>query len=298
MRKRFSLLAIALVFAGTVFAEAPAAHAQLQQGESMTISPASSKLTVDAGKVVEGKITVVNDGTEPYEFVLYARPYSIVDNQYDSPNFTQVTPATDVYKWLSFPKTKYRIEAGQTITADYTMRVPADAAPGGHYGVIFAETQPTGEQPTGSMILRKKRAGSVMYVTVNGQYKVAGQEKDWSIPFWQPLPPLKTSLSAKNEGNTDFTNTTRLVVKDIFGTTKYDVKKEFQVLPGTTRTMDLEWAEALWFGFYKVETYQEFLDKSYKHEGYVLMMPRFIPFLLVVMIGGGIAYAYLRRRKK
>lgn len=298
MRKRFFLVAIIVAFLGASFGEAPAAYAQLQEGESMTISPASSKVTVDAGKVVEGKITIVNDGTEGYEFVLYARPYSIVDNRYDNPNFTQVTQRSDVYKWVSFPKTKYRIEAGATITADYTMRVPADAAPGGHYGVIFAETQPESEQPTGSMILRKKRAGSIMYVTVNGEYKVGGQEKDWSIPFWQSLPPLKTSLSATNEGNTDFTNATRLIVKDVFGTTKYDVKKEFQILPGTTRSMDLEWANALWFGFYKVETQQEFLDKSYRHEGYVLMMPRFLPFLIVAVIAIGGAYAYLRRRKK
>lgn len=298
MRKRLVLIAIAVIFLGASLGEAPVAQAQLQSGESMTISPASNKLVVDAGKVVDGKITIVNDGSEGYDFVVYARPYSIIDNQYSSPNFTQVTPTSDVYKWLSFPQTKYRIESGATVTVPYTMRVPADAAPGGHYGVIFAETQPESEQPTGSMILRKKRAGSLMYVTVNGEYKLSGQEKPGSIPFWQSLPPLTTTVSAQNDGNTDFASKTRLVVKDIFGTTKYDVKKEFQVLPGTTRTMNLEWAQALWFGFYKVETHQEFLDKSFTREGYVLMMPRFLPILLVVMIGIGIVYAYLRQRKK
>lgn len=298
MRRRFVLFFIAAVVVCAGFGEAPRAQAQASSGESMTISPVSNKLTVDAGATVEGKITIVNDGSQGYDFILYARPYSIIDNQYDNPNFTQVTATTDVYKWVSFPQTKYYIEAGATVTAPYTIRVPKDAAPGGHYGVAFAETQPLSQQPAGSMILRKKRAGSILYVTVNGDYKLSGQVQDWSIPSWQSLPPLRASVSTRNDGNADFTDTARLVVKDVFGKTKYDVKKEFQVLPGTTRTMDLEWAKALWFGFYKVETHQEFLGKSYKHEGYVLMMPRFVPILLVVMIVTGILYAYLRRRKK
>ncbi len=297
MRKRFAFFFAAGLLAVASFTEAPVVSAQAQQGESMTVSPVSRKLSVDAGATASGKITIVNDGSLAYDFMLYARPYSIVGDRYDTPDFKTVTDTSDVYKWVTFPQTKYTIAAGATITADYTMRVPKDAAPGGHYGIIFAETQPSGQQPSGSMILRKKRTGSILYVTVNGDYKLSGSEGAWSIPAWQPLPPLRASLSARNDGNADFTDTTRLVVKDVFGKTKYDVKKEYQVLPGTTRTMDLEWAKALWFGFYKVEIQQEFLGKSYKHDGYVLMMPRFVPLLLVFMIIIGIAYAYVRRRK-
>lgn len=282
---------------GAAFVEAPSAHAQLQSGESMTLSPTSSKLNLDAGSVHEGKVTIVNDGSQPYDFLLYARPYSIIDNQYNNPNFTEVNSTTDVYKWVSFPKTKYRVEAGATVTAPYTMRIPKDAAPGGHYGIIFAETQPADEQPSGSMILRKKRVGSILYVTVNGDYKLVGNIEEPSTPFWQSSPPLRAYVTASNDGNADFTDSTRMIVKDVFGNTKYDVKKDFQVLPATSRTMTLEWSKALWFGFYKVETHQSFLGKSAKHESFVLMMPRFIPILLAVMILIGGIYAILRRRK-
>lgn len=298
MRKRFVLFLFALLFVGCEVVGVSTASAQAQTGESITLSPVSNKTVIDAGKTVEGKLTIVNDGSETYDFLLYARPYSIVDNEYDKPNFTNVTNTTDVYKWLSFPQTKYTIAAGATVTANYSMRVPKDAAPGGHYGVIFAETQPKSEQPEGSMILRKKRVGSILYVTVNGEYKLSGKDAGASIPLWQSSPPLQTTVSTENDGNTDFATATRLVVKDVFGNTKYDVKKQFQVLPDTTRTMTLEWAQASWFGFYKVETYQEFLGKSVKHEGYVLMMPRFIPLIFVVVILIGGSYALVRRRKK
>lgn len=273
-------------------------HAQLADGESITLSPTNTKTTIDAGKVVDGTVTIVNDGNQAYDFLLYARPYSIVDNDYSNPNFTNVTSNTDVYKWINFPQTKYRIDAGATVTAKYTMRVPKDAAPGGHYGVIFAETQPDDAGSAGNMILRKKRVGSILYVTVNGEYKLSGKDAGSSIAPWQPTPPLRATVSATNDGNTDFTTATRLIVKDVFGVIKYDVKKDYQVLPDTTRTMMLEWEKASWFGFYKVETQQSFLKETVKHEGYVLIVPRFIPLLLAIMLLTGGLYALLRHRKK
>ena len=297
MRKRFVTILVAALVVASGFGVSPAS-AQSANGESITLSPTSTKTTADAGKTIEGKVTIVNDGTQTYEFLLYARPYSIINNDYTNPNFTNVTARTDVYKWISFPQTRYRIEAGATVTANYTMRVPKDAAPGGHYGVIFAETQPDESKASGNMILRKKRVGSILYVTVNGEYKLSGKDAGASISPWQPTPPLRATISATNDGNTDFTTATRLVVKDIFGTTKYDVKKDYQVLPDTTRTMTLEWQKASWFGFYKVEAYQSFLKETVKHEGYVLIVPRFIPLLLVIMLLTGGLYALLRRRKK
>lgn len=267
------------------------------QNESITMSPTSRKYTVDAGKTVEDKLTIVNDGTTDYDFLVYARPYSIQDNNYSNPNFTLTPTNADLYGWVRFPQTKFHVKAGETIEVKYSVNVPASAAPGGHYGVIFAETQPDDTQASGNSVVRKKRVGALMYTTVNGEYKNAGEAVGSSIPFWQVQPPLHTTVAAKNTGNTDFADETRLTVKDVFGNTKYDAVKTYQVLPDTTRTISLDWDKASWFGFYKVETQQKFLDQSVKNEGYVLLMPRYMPIvLLVVLIIGGL-YAYRGRRK-
>lgn len=295
------LIAAGLLIPIFAFVAVPNAAAQTTSAEtreSITMSPSSSKFKIDAGTSAKGKLTVVNDGVVAYDFLVYARPYSIVDNNYENPNFTKVTKYSDLYGWVQFSKTRYHIEAGATLEVEYTVNVPSGAAPGGHYGVIFAETQPVDNPGEGSSVIRKKRVGSIVYATVNGSYRNEGQALESNLDFWQVQPPLRATVTAKNTGNTDFATTTRLTVRDVFGNKKYEATKDYQVLPDTTRTVPLEWTNSSWFGFYKVETSQKFLDQSVSSEGYVLMMPRFMPIALVVIIIIGILYYARTRRKK
>jgi hypothetical protein len=241
----------------------------------------------------------VNDGEVPYKFVVYARPYSIIDNAYDNPDFTKVTKYSDLYAWIQFPKTTHYIEAGATLEIDYKVTVPKGASPGGHYGVVFAETQPDETSDGGNAVIRKKRVGTIGYVTVNGQYKNAGEALPGSIDFWQLQPPLSATVVAKNTGNTDFASTTKLTVSDVFGNKKYEAIKDYQVLPETTRTIPLQWTNSPWFGFFKVVAEQKILGKTDTVQGYVLIMPRYMPIaLIIIIIVGVLFYAWRRKHKR
>lgn len=265
--------------------------------ESITMSPVSRKITTDAGSKIAGELTIVNDGKTGYDFTMYARPYSIQDDNYDNPNFTIAKKNTEVYQWVQFDKTAYHLDANKTLKVPYTIQVPAGANPGGHYGVIFAETQPSGEV-SGNAVVRKKRVGMILYVTVNGDVQNSGQAISGDIPFWQLEPPLSATLTAKNTGNNDFVNSTELVVKDIFGNVRYRVDKDYRVLPDTSRTSTLQWTDAPWFGFYHVDASEKFLDQSLAKSGYVLIMPRFLPIIVGSVILVGVIYAAYHRRRK
>ncbi|MDB5184068.1 MAG: exported protein of unknown function, partial [Candidatus Saccharibacteria bacterium] len=188
--------------------------------ESITISPVSRKITADSGSKITGELTVVNDGKAGYDFTVYARPYSIQDDNYDNPNFTTASKNAEVYQWVQFTQTSYHLDANKTVKVPYTINIPSGANPGGHYGVIFAETQPSGEV-SGNAVIRKKRVGMILYTTVNGNVTNSGLATGSDIPFWQLQPPLTATVTAKNTGNNDFVNSTNFVVKDIFGNVKY-----------------------------------------------------------------------------
>jgi hypothetical protein len=282
----------AFVLSTSVFAQSPAPGT-----ESITISPVSNKITADAGVKVDGELTVVNDGNTAYDFTVYARPYSIQNDNYDNPNFTIATKNTEVYQWVQFQKSSYHLEANKTVKIPYTIRIPATANPGGHYGVIFAETQPSGPV-SGNAVVRKKRVGMILYTTVNGDVQNTGQATGGDIPFWQLQPPLEAKVTAKNTGNNDFLNNTNLVVKDIFGNIKYQSQKDYRVLPDTSRTSTLQWSDAPWFGFYNVQVSEKFLDQSLSRSGYVLIMPRFLPVIFIAVILVGFIYAAYHRRRK
>lgn len=293
MRYGFLLVIVMVVSLFTTLSLGVVAYAQ-EGKESITLSPAQRLIKVDAGTRHQDELTVINDGTVAYDFVVYARPYSVKGSDYKQ-DFQSTPSNADVYSWTRFEKTKYRLEVGKSVKIPFTITVPADAAPGGHYGVIFAQTEPVAIG--GNSVIRKKRVGALMHVTVNGQYKMAGEATTFDVPFWQLEPPMKTTVEAKNTGNAEFIDTTQMTVRDMFGNVKYDAKKEFILLPKTTRTMHLEWQKSGWFGLYKVETKQMFLGKTASKTHYVLMMPRYVPIViaLFVLIGGG--YAWLRRKR-
>lgn len=270
--------------------------------ESLTLSPVNKKYNVDAGKIVEDSLTIINDGQTAYDFIVYARPYTLKADENGSTesyqaDFTKTADNTDVYQWVQFKQAKYHLEAGASTKVEYTMRVPSNARPGGHYGVIFAESQPSAEV-SGNAVLRNKRVGSILYTTVNGANTLKGSVLSTDIPFWQLQPPLQVTTRIKNEGNTDFTDTINYRIKDVFGNVKYETRAEWALLPQTIRKVKLDWDKAAWLGIYKIEIDHKYLDSSESSSGYVLILPRYIliVFVLVLVLGGG--YGIYRRIKK
>lgn len=292
-----SLIALTLVVP-TQAVQAQSDQPATNDTESITLSPSSRRYKLNAGQTTNESLTIINDGKTNYDFLVYSRPYS-VNNEFYEPNFTKTTANADAYAWVQFPKAKYHLDAGQSVKIDYTIRVPAQAAPGGHYGVIFAETQPPSGPVQENAVIRKKRVGSLIYATVNGSVIEKGQATQATIPFWQLQPPLTAYSKVRNDGNTDFDNSTVFKVKDVFGNTKFEQTKDYTVLPGgVERRIPFEWPGSSWFGFYKVEISQTVLGKKTDSTGYVLMMPRYLPVLVIVFIVIGAIYAWIRHRKK
>jgi len=265
------------------------------QQEKITISPASQTLSLDAGVSVTDNFKVINNGDIAYDFVVYARPYSVSDEMYE-PNFKDTKANADVYKWIQFEKTTYHAEPGQTIEVNYAMRVPSGAAPGGHYGVIFAETKEKTLDATG--ISRQKRVGKLIYSTVNGNYRTTGEFAGFTLPFWQQQDSFTSSVRVKNTGNADFDADVSTVARDIFGTAKFTYTGKSKILPETTRLINMKWDKAPAFGLFKVEQNSSFLGQKQTNSGYVLLVPQWLPVLLVLIVILGIGYALVQKTRR
>ena len=261
--------------------------------ERITMSPSSTSIQLNAGATTQGSMKVKNDGGVAYGFSVYARPYG-VSNELYAPDFTTHKSNTNIYKWVQFDQTRYQVAPGEEVEVRYTIRVPADAAPGGHYGVLFAETDERGLEGTG--VARKKRVGNLLYVTVDGEYKTSGAFKEFILPFWQTSAPLVSSVRVENNGNVDFRANVTTTAKDLFGRTKYRYTGDPITLPGTIRLMEMKWEKAPNFGVFKVDQSVEFLGQKHVNDGYVLIAPRWVPVVLIVILSAGAAYAVLQRR--
>lgn len=264
--------------------------------ESILMSPANKQYEVKAGESVTDKLRVVNDGQVAYDFSVYARPYSVNDESY-VPDFTSEAQNADAYKWINFETTSFRLEPGAFVEVPYTIRVPKNATPGGHYGVLFAETQPSADQ-SGQSVVRKKRVGSILYATVDGDVTLSGKSEGTSIPFFQFNAPLTITERVSNSGNTDFIVKTTVEAADIFGGVKYRGQRESAVLPSTTRNVVSSWQNPSWIGLYKISYTSNFLDTKQSSTHLVLLVPVWVYATLGILIGARVLYVAAQRKKK
>lgn len=282
-------LAFAVVFA-SVSIVVPVSAAD--PVESITLSPTAKLYKVDPGQTLSDTLTILNDGQTAYDFTVYASPYSVTGNSYDSPSFSKNAPNADAYTWMQFEKTTYHAEPRQTLTIPYTIYVKPNASPGGHYGAIFAEVQPA---PGQGQLARKKRVGCVIYATVNGDVHTVGNVNSITVPWFQSTTPMTASTLVQNTGNNHFPATVAYQVSDIFGRTTYSTQSDYEILPGTTRQIDMSWTGAAWFGFYKVHASAMVLGKTMTRDSYVLMIPVWLVLLLTLAVVFGGVYALTRK---
>ena len=292
------LLAALLVVSSGIAVSPKTSAAQANDSdliESILITPVSKRYELKTGTTKTDSVKVFNDGKQDYNFIVYARPYSVSNEAYE-PDFVSRPQNADAYKWVQFEKASYFIKAGKSTDVNYTIRVPEGATPGGHYGVLFAETQPS-ESVSGNAVKRKKRVGAITYVNVEGDIRRSGSVKDMSVPPFQFTPPLKVGQRINNSGNTDFTVDSQVKVFDIFGQQKYNATKQHVVLPGTTRDIRMDWSSPSWIALYRVESSVKFLDTDRMTTSYVLLVPAWVYATLAVLIAGRILYAMANRKK-
>jgi hypothetical protein len=263
-----------LLCVGVAFAQ-PASALE----ESITLSPPDKHYDIKAGESKSDELTVINYGDVAYDFVVYTAPYSVKDDRY-TPDFTSPTDNGDAYKWVRFNQTKWRAEPKQIVKVPFTLTASPGAAAGGHYGVIFVETQPIVSDQTG--VARKKRLAMVLYANVDGPTTTAGAVKSISSAWFQTTPPLRADVTVENTGKTDFNAKSKFIVKDLFNTVKYSNEKENVVLPATTRIIDHVWERPAWVGVYKLHTEVTVLGKTTVKDSFVIMAPKWLLFVLAL----------------
>ncbi|MDQ5932605.1 MAG: hypothetical protein QG649_690 [Patescibacteria group bacterium] len=279
---------------GSLFALPVSAVDANVSAESILLSPTNKRYELQSGQTKRDSFKVVNNGGTAYTFFVYARPYSVDNENYDV-NFDSDVANADAYKWVQFDTTSFQLKPGDSVDVSYTLRVPENATPGGHYGVLFAETQPA-EQNGGTVIAQKKRVGAILYTTVDGTVTRAGKYLGQDVPFFQFSAPLKVRQRISNSGNTDFTVRSSVSVSDIFGGLKYKNEKEATILPAKTRSINNDWPMPAWIGVYKVEQTAQFLDEKRTSTNYVLLIPVWVYITTVLLIGGRVLYAVVQRK--
>ncbi|HEY8886028.1 MAG TPA: hypothetical protein VIM31_00815 [Candidatus Microsaccharimonas sp.] len=274
-------------------------HAANNQSQAITLSPASTEVTVDPGATATKSVDVINSGSDSFNVKVSTSPYYVSGEDYD-PRFTQLPGTVDASGWVHLSLTSATIAGLKVLSVPYTVTVPKDTPAGGYYAVVFAETS-TDDQKTG--VVSHNRVGDILYITVNGNIKSGGNVIGSPLPSVSFVGSIPISTKVSNSGGTHFVTKTAYSVTDMTGKLIFTATTERYVLPQTERTITSSWTPQSLFGIFTVKRSATIdgVVKTLPDERIVIINPWVfvaVAFLLGILIGIPFRRARRRRRSK
>jgi hypothetical protein len=221
----------------------------------VTVGPTKLEHTVDPGASVSGQLFLKND--EESSVVFYPAFETFTEDNGEKHFISDDSP---ILSWINVPAS-VPLEAGQETKVPYTINVPKDAPPGGHFAVIWWGTTPPVSASSTEQVSVRVRAGILVYINVNGkiieQTTITQFDTDGS-QRWFEGAPVNTVLALANQGNVYVKPTGQVTMASIWGRSVAALplnQKGLQILPESKRTFgELSFSELNWWliGPYKV----------------------------------------------
>jgi hypothetical protein len=247
MNREIVVASLVVLTALAVLSGAAPARAQ---AFDLTVTPAKVEITVQAGQSADFTITLINQAPEQLELMVYPMDYSVnPDNTFffEEPGYYTYSCA----KWLKIDRQRVIIPPNSQLSEQFSISVPPDAEPGGHYGVIFF--QDVREPPPGQGATPAPRIGSLILLTVPGDILREGSITAFEIgsdyfslwappegePAKWPSRGIKYHLEIQNTGNVHITTYAEIRYWPRFGFGSGTVELGLMtILPGTVRYYD------------------------------------------------------------
>lgn len=194
----------------------------VNNGQALEIAPPLVYLTVNPGQTVNTQI-LIRDISSGVLIVTGQANDFVAAGEDGSPkvllNSNQVDPYS-LKNWVA-PLPSLQLIPKQIKTLPVTIKVPANASPGGHYGVIrFTATAPSVQ---GSGVSLSASIGALMLITVNGKITENLSVNEFSVNHAGKTGtvfasgPVSFVEKFKNTGNVHLQPTGLVTITDMFG---------------------------------------------------------------------------------
>lgn len=218
----------------------------------LSVTPPLFELNMGQGEFWASSLKVVN--TNPYELTLYAATVDFAaEGEAGQSRLIPIletgasTTAASLAHWIDVPSGPVTVGRERSAEIPFSIRIPADASPGGHYAAILVGTQPPTGPGEGASIRVSSFVSSLILVTVKGQIVERGAIRDFypERRFYQK-PAVNLILRFENMGTTHIQPQGDVSIYDLWGrrVAEIPVNQESSfgnVLPGSVRRFEFSW---------------------------------------------------------
>ena len=155
--------------------------------------------------------------------------------------------------WITIPADQAQgaIDAKQEKEVNFTINIPANADPGGHYAAIFAKQ--VVKTPSGATQLGvANRVGALVLVSVPGIVTKTAEITQFSYPKVVWKTPTEFTMKVKNTGTVHYDSKGQVELKSLLGKVQTVDVGTHTVIPQNSRNYAGTWTKKYPFGYYKL----------------------------------------------
>lgn len=223
---------------------------------ALTISPPLVDRTMDPGQSEQGTIILINDTNQEQTFYASVQKF-IAKGEEGQQEYLDETDSSGLPSWIALDQKSIILAAGEKRDFKWSIDLPKDAEPGGHYATIFFSTKANDEN--GKAVGVGGKLGVLFLVNVNGNIKESADVESFNLIAKSQDPanakmissinhlPAYFELRVKNSGSVHITPTGQIDIYNTFGSKVTSVPvnpKNNKVLPNSIRKIDSSWGEA------------------------------------------------------
>lgn len=230
----------------------PASQVMAQSSsQAITIIPPRFTLLGNPGDSIVDIVRVRNESDNPLTLKVLVRNFStsgeegqvVIEEGEDASSF-------DLASWIE-PATKEMIlQPKQEMPLQFTINIPKNAEPGGHYASILFQSG--GDNPIPGSAVVSQRIASLILLRVSGTIVEDASVESFEAPSYLESGPVTFTLRVKNNGNVHIRPEGMIVITNMFNQKVAQIPLEGRnVIPGAIRRMDTVWEGEKLFGKYK-----------------------------------------------
>lgn len=218
------------------------------RGLELAVTPTLFEMAAVPGQVWRSQVKAVN--TNPYPITVYARvmnfaPQGEAGQGKFIPIFENFTEGSTLAEWIDISTESVVIPAEESAQIPFTVRVPDDASPGGHFAAIMISTQPP--QAEGMRVTTAQIVTSLFFARIAGDVIEAGDIREFRSDgrFFQ-TPEATFFVRFENQGNVHIQPQGQIEIYNMWGkergvipinrTTHFG-----NVLPNSIRQFEFTW---------------------------------------------------------
>lgn len=223
---------LAMFVAGVVFPNTASA---------LTLSPTRFEIKANPGDIIEEEVMLINeeDSTETF-YSSYANFEA--QGESGSPAFT--VPKEGLGTWIKTEAPAFTVSPGEQRPVKFTITIPKDAEPGGHFAVVFWGT--SAPDQNGKIGVGAK-TGALVLVSVAGDVEIKGGLLSFATKakqFFYKTLPVSFEYRFQNEGGDRIKPQGTISISDtlFIPAKKLDANPiEGNILPNSIRKFNIDW---------------------------------------------------------